>query len=86
MKDSAFVKPGTFRFTIWYGNLRNRTLIGKENNKHDHFDAHEAFCYFFLLPIFCYVLFSLVLIKVNQCLIASDDIFERSIDVFMELF
>jgi hypothetical protein len=35
MKDLALVKLRIFRFTIWYGNLKSKILIGKENNTHD---------------------------------------------------
>ena len=53
-------------------------------------DAHGAFCYArsfasFGCPYFILYL-SLGLVKVNPCLIASDDICERSIVVFRELF
>ena len=83
----AFVKP---RFTFWYGNLRSRTLISKENYIHYHFDAHGVFCYArsfasFGCPFFVLYL-SLGLVKLNQRLIASDDICEISIVVFRELF
>ena len=92
MKDIAFIKPGIYRFTLWYGNLNSRALICKENYIHVHylFDAHGAFRYArsfasFSCPYFVRYL-SLGLIKVNPRLIASDDICERSIVVFRELF
>ena len=31
MKDTAFVKPGIYRFILWYGSLNSRTLICIEN-------------------------------------------------------
>ena len=87
MKDIAFVKPGIYRFTIWYDNLNSRTLICKENYIHYLFDAHGAFCYARYFASFGFVLYlSLGLVKVNPSLIASDDICERSIVVFRELF
>ena len=90
MKDIAFVKPGIYRFTLWYDNLNSRTLICKENYIYYLFDAHGAFCYArsfasFGCPYFV-LYFSLGLVKVNPRLIASDDICERSIVVFRELF
>ena len=90
MKDLAFVKLGIYRFTLWYGNLNSRTLICEENYIHYFFDAHGAFFYARSLASFgCpyFVLYlSLGLIKVNPRLIDSDDICERSIAVFRELF
>ena len=90
MKDIAFVKPGNYRFTLWYGNPNSRTLICKENYIHYLFDAHGSFCYarsfaYFGCPYFVLYL-SLALVKVNPRLIASDDICERSIVVFRKLF
>ena len=90
MKDIAFVEPGIYRLTLWYGNLNSRTLICKENYIHYLFDAHSAFCYarFFAsfgCPYFVLYL-SLGLVKMNLRLIASDDICERSTVVFRELF
>ena len=90
MKDFAFVKPGIYRVTLWYGNLNSRTLICKENYIHYLLDAHGTFCYerslaSFGCPYFVLYL-SLGLVKVNPRLIASDDICERSIVVFRELF
>ena len=90
MKDIAFVKPGIYRFTLWYGNLNGMTLICKEYYIHYLFDIHGAFCYArsfasFGCPYFVRYL-SLGLVKVNPRLIASDDICERSIVVFRELF
>ena len=90
MKDIAFVKPDIYRFTLWYGNLNSRTLICKENYINLLFDAHGAFCYARSFASFgCpYVVLylSLGLLKVNPCLVASDDICERLIVVFRELF
>ena len=90
MKDVAFVNPGIYRFTLWYGNLNSRTLICKENYINYLFDAHGAFCYArFFASFDCpsFVLYLLLgLVKVNPRLIASDDICERSIVVFRELF
>ena len=68
----------------------SRTLICKENYIHYLIDAHGAFCYArsfasFGCPYFGLYL-SLGLVKVNPRLIACDDICERSIVVFMELF
>jgi hypothetical protein len=90
MKDIAFVKLGIYRFILWYDNLNSRTLISKENYKHDLYDVHGAFCYarsltFFACPYFVMYLL-LGLIKVNLRLRASDDICERSIVVLRELF
>ena len=53
-------------------------------------DAHGAFCYArsfaaFGCPYFILYL-SLGLVKLNPCLIASNDVCERSIVVFRELF
>ena len=90
MKDIAFVKPGIYRFTLWYSNLNSRPLICKENYIHYLLDAHGAFCYersfaSFGCPYF--VLYLLLgLVKVNPRLIASNDICERLIVVFRELF
>jgi hypothetical protein len=57
---------------------------------YDLFDAHGVFCYAISFTSFgCpYFVVSLLLglIKVNPCLIASDDFCERSIVVFRELF
>ena len=92
MKDIAFVKPGIYRFTLWYGNLNGRTLICKENYMYIYylFDAHCVFCYARSFTSFgCqnFILYlSLALVKVNPRLIASDDICERSVVVFRELF
>ena len=87
MKNLAFVKP---RFTLWYGNLNSRTLICKENYIQYHFDAHGAFCYARSFASFGYPYFviciSLGLVKVDPRLVASDDICERSIVIFRELF
>ena len=89
MKDIAFVKPGIYRVTLWYGNLNSRTLICKENYIHYLFDAHGAFCYARSFASFGCLYFvlhlSLGLVKVNPRLIASDDICQRSIVVFREL-
>ena len=79
-----------YRFTLWYGNLNSKSLICKENNIHYLYGAHGAFCYARSFASFCcpyFVLYlSLGLIKVNPRLIANDDICERSIVVFRELF
>ena len=90
MKDIAFVKPGIYRFTLWYGNLNSRTLVCKENYIHYLFAAHGAFCCArsfasFGCPYFVLYL-SLGLVKVNSRLIAGDDIYERSIVLLRELF
>ena len=90
MKEIASVKPGIYRITLWYGNLNSRTLISEENYIHYLFEAHGALCCArsfasFGCPYFVLYL-SLGLVKVNPCLIASDDIWERSIVVFRELF
>jgi hypothetical protein len=90
MNELAFIKLGIYRFTLWYGNLNSRTLIGKENYIPDLFDAHGAFCYArYLTFIGClYVLTILLfggLINENPRLIAGD-ICERSIVVFREPF
>ena len=90
MKDIAFVKPGIYRFALWYSNLNSRTLICKEKYIHYLFYAHGACCYArsfvsFGCPYFVLYL-SLGLVKVDPRLIACDDICERSIVVFMELF
>ena len=77
MKDIAL------QITLWYGNLKSRTLICKENYIHYLFDAHGAFCYARSFASFGCPYF---VVKVNLRLIASDDIFERSIVVFRELF
>ena len=79
MKDLAFVKPGIYRFTLWYGSLNSRTLICKENYIHYLFDAHGAFCYARSFASFgCpYFVPYLSLVKVNPRLIASDDFCER---------
>ena len=90
MKVIAFVKPGIYRFTLWYGNLNSRTLIYEENYIPYLFYAHGAFCYAWSFASFgspYFVLYlSLGLKKVNPRLIASDDICERSIVIFRELF
>ena len=90
MKDLDFVKPGIYIFTLWYGNLNSRTLICKENYIHYLFGAHGVFCYArsfasFRCPYFVLYL-SLGLVKVNPHLMASDNICERLIVVFRELF
>jgi hypothetical protein len=86
MEDVAFVKLVFYKYTLWYGNLKSRTLIGKEYYKHDPFDAHDVFSYARPLTAFCcpyFVMYLLLgLIKVN----ASDDICERSTVVLRELF
>jgi hypothetical protein len=82
MKGFAFEKLGIYRFTLWNGNLNSRTLIG--NYIHDLFHAHGAFRYARSLTSLSCQYF--VMLKVNPCLIASDDICERSIVVFRELF
>ena len=74
MKDFAFVKPGIYRFTLWYGNLNSRTLVCKENYIHYLFDAHSAFCCARSFASFgCpyYVLY------LSRGFIASDDICKR---------
>jgi hypothetical protein len=90
MKDLAFVKLGIYRYTLWYGNMNSRTLIGKENYIHDLLGAHGAFCFArSLTSIRCpyFVIYLLLgLMKVRTCLIACDDICERAIVVFRELF
>ena len=83
MKDIAFVKPGIYRFTLWYGNLNSRTLICKENYIHYLSDAHGAFCYARSFASFGCPNFVLYL---SLRLIGNDDICERSIVVFRELF
>jgi hypothetical protein len=90
MKDFTFVKLGIYRFTLYCGNLNSRTFIGKENYIHDLFDSHGAFRYarsltFYGCPYFVMYL-SLGLKMVNPRLIASDNIWERSIVVFSKLF
>jgi hypothetical protein len=83
MKDLAFVKLRIYRFSLWCGNLNSRTLIGKENYIHDLFDAHGAFCYARSLTSFGCPYF---VIYLSPRLMASDDICERWIIVFTELF
>jgi hypothetical protein len=91
MEDIAFVNLGIYRFTLYlYGNLNRRTLIGKEKYIHDLSDVHDEFCYagsltYFDWPYFVMYL-SLGLINVKTRLIAGDDICERSIVVFRELY